>query len=433
MSAGRAEAKIQSRQAPETLNLALRMTMAAPPATAPEGAPPAEEGKFRSSVATLLGAAEGLLSLNDGSTKVPPKARTFASGAGQSRCTLAPEQLEVLKAVFARQPLPSAEQRHSLAKRLGITPRSIQVWFQNRRQRHKVAGTLVNTGEKALGSNCYTNQVASPPCVAPVDVEPHVSIPSPASTSASIPASPWSIAPLAVHDAALNNLHSSHSSHSSHFSHSSGLGAGQLDHMGNAAPGVEPGGNAFFPLTVLGDYQPAKHAKIKHANSMSKTKPLDKRYGPGNGKPDARYTVNAPPVRTLSGDSKPVPMMGEQVPGTNRVRLANLSDVVPSAAYQPLPPVELPQSIMHTPLLPSDAPKVCEQARPRHSTTPKWNMLVRHDGTVNDCRKRALPPSMNACVPQPPPPPPPPDPNPPKRVRGLCWRQPKHMPAGNGW
>ena len=32
-------------------------------------------------------------------------------------------------------PLPSFEKRQALAHQLGMTPRSVQIWFQNRRQR----------------------------------------------------------------------------------------------------------------------------------------------------------------------------------------------------------------------------------------------------------------------------------------------------------
>ena len=38
---------------------------------------------------------------------------------------------------FEEEPLPNFDQRQSLAKLLGMTPRSVQIWFQNRRQRER--------------------------------------------------------------------------------------------------------------------------------------------------------------------------------------------------------------------------------------------------------------------------------------------------------
>ena len=38
---------------------------------------------------------------------------------------------------FEEEPLPNFDQRQALAKMLGMTPRSVQIWFQNRRQRLK--------------------------------------------------------------------------------------------------------------------------------------------------------------------------------------------------------------------------------------------------------------------------------------------------------
>lgn len=53
------------------------------------------------------------------------------------RAKISSEQLAVLVAAFEREPLPNLDQRQELAKVLGMTPRSVQIWFQNRRQRLK--------------------------------------------------------------------------------------------------------------------------------------------------------------------------------------------------------------------------------------------------------------------------------------------------------
>ncbi|KAI5181255.1 hypothetical protein NEOKW01_1474 [Nematocida sp. AWRm80] len=47
------------------------------------------------------------------------------------------EQLEVLEKTFETNIKPDAALRKSLASRLGMTPRSVQVWFQNKRAKVK--------------------------------------------------------------------------------------------------------------------------------------------------------------------------------------------------------------------------------------------------------------------------------------------------------
>jgi len=53
------------------------------------------------------------------------------------RCKISRDQLAVLISSFEEEPLPNFDQRQALAKHLGMTPRSVQIWFQNRRQRLK--------------------------------------------------------------------------------------------------------------------------------------------------------------------------------------------------------------------------------------------------------------------------------------------------------
>ncbi|KAJ1817726.1 hypothetical protein LPJ56_003995 [Coemansia sp. RSA 2599] len=45
-----------------------------------------------------------------------------------------PQQLEVLNKVFASTSFPPTDMRNSLARELGMTPRTVQIWFQNKRQ-----------------------------------------------------------------------------------------------------------------------------------------------------------------------------------------------------------------------------------------------------------------------------------------------------------
>lgn len=51
------------------------------------------------------------------------------------RCKISRPQLLVLMQYFEDDPLPSFDKRQALAGQLGMSPRSVQIWFQNRRQR----------------------------------------------------------------------------------------------------------------------------------------------------------------------------------------------------------------------------------------------------------------------------------------------------------
>jgi len=72
----------------------------------------------------------------------PPTPREHASHGGEEpakRSMYTPEQLQRLQAEFEACELPSKERREALAAELDIPTRSVQIWFQNRRQRVKSA------------------------------------------------------------------------------------------------------------------------------------------------------------------------------------------------------------------------------------------------------------------------------------------------------
>jgi len=54
------------------------------------------------------------------------------------RITLSPHQFRTLMAYFKRSTFPDAEEREHLATQLNITSRSVQIWFQNQRQKMKM-------------------------------------------------------------------------------------------------------------------------------------------------------------------------------------------------------------------------------------------------------------------------------------------------------
>ncbi|KAF7731001.1 hypothetical protein EC973_001047 [Apophysomyces ossiformis] len=60
---------------------------------------------------------------NDQDTHIKPKRRRANA-----------IQLEVLNRVFERTFFPSTQTRAELGRQLGMSPRTVQIWFQNRRQ-----------------------------------------------------------------------------------------------------------------------------------------------------------------------------------------------------------------------------------------------------------------------------------------------------------
>lgn len=55
----------------------------------------------------------------------------------RTRTIMTPEQNNLLMKFFLIDPFPSTEVRKNLAKSLGIRPRTVQIWFQNQRQKTK--------------------------------------------------------------------------------------------------------------------------------------------------------------------------------------------------------------------------------------------------------------------------------------------------------
>lgn len=62
----------------------------------------------------------------------------------RKRCQFTEAQLARLLDEFGRNELPQKEGREALAAELGLTPRSVQVWFQNRRQRARLGQARVH-------------------------------------------------------------------------------------------------------------------------------------------------------------------------------------------------------------------------------------------------------------------------------------------------
>ncbi|KAI8377884.1 Homeodomain-like protein [Radiomyces spectabilis] len=89
-----------------------------------------------------------------------------------------PSQLSVLNRVFSQTYFPSTEMRVELGKQLGMSPRTVQIWFQNRRQSLRTRGrsqaqAQVSPSHSPLYGRCtdtmYTSTAAyhSPPLTPP--------------------------------------------------------------------------------------------------------------------------------------------------------------------------------------------------------------------------------------------------------------------------
>ncbi|KAI9449406.1 homeobox-domain-containing protein [Lactarius psammicola] len=73
-------------------------------------------------------------------------------------------QLEVLNATYNRTAFPSTEERAALAKQLDMSARSVQIWFQNKRQAMRQGGRATTSG---------TNPVSNPgPAPVPTPTPP---------------------------------------------------------------------------------------------------------------------------------------------------------------------------------------------------------------------------------------------------------------------
>jgi hypothetical protein len=78
-----------------------------------------------------------------------------------------PNQLVVLNRIFSQTYFPSTEIRIELGKQLGMSPRTVQIWFQNKRQ------ALRSRGRHAPESPTYYLPPISPPRSPPTDLRYH--------------------------------------------------------------------------------------------------------------------------------------------------------------------------------------------------------------------------------------------------------------------
>ena len=78
--------------------------------------------------------------------------------------------MSVLAAAFVANPMPDTFKRQVLATHLGLSPRCVHVWFQNRRQRLKVNQPKPELSE---GQFQWRNLMGQKPALGEAD-EPHI-------------------------------------------------------------------------------------------------------------------------------------------------------------------------------------------------------------------------------------------------------------------
>ncbi|AFN83137.1 putative zinc finger domain-containing protein [Encephalitozoon romaleae SJ-2008] len=63
------------------------------------------------------------------------------------RTRMTGDQIKALMACFQDNPFPSTSTREELSRILSISPRTVQIWFQNQRQRIKNQMRMISEGE----------------------------------------------------------------------------------------------------------------------------------------------------------------------------------------------------------------------------------------------------------------------------------------------
>ncbi|KAJ2060900.1 hypothetical protein GGI17_003425 [Coemansia sp. S146] len=82
-------------------------------------------------------AATAAAAENSAAPRTPLPVATGETSRRRTRTTLTPYQLRVLFRVWERTQYPSSDLRFRLATNLMMTPRNVQIWFQNQRQKTK--------------------------------------------------------------------------------------------------------------------------------------------------------------------------------------------------------------------------------------------------------------------------------------------------------
>lgn len=70
------------------------------------------------------------------------------------RTRMTGDQIKALMGCFQDNPFPSTLAREELSRVLSISPRTVQIWFQNQRQKTKNQTRMIN-GREVFGGNAH--------------------------------------------------------------------------------------------------------------------------------------------------------------------------------------------------------------------------------------------------------------------------------------
>ncbi|KAK9486583.1 hypothetical protein V1527DRAFT_46830 [Lipomyces starkeyi] len=87
-----------------------------------------------------------------------PAAQTHLAPLKPKRKRATQQQVNRLNEVFQQTFFPSTEQRLELSRELGMTPRTVQIWFQNRRQGWRAESRRSSGGQEAQGQRLHQEQ-----------------------------------------------------------------------------------------------------------------------------------------------------------------------------------------------------------------------------------------------------------------------------------
>lgn len=97
------------------------------------------------------------------------------TGSDQRRTRASREQVRILEEAFNVNTQPNAKTRETLSKRLGMTERSVQIWFQNRRAKIKLGQRKIHMAlkEEALRQHCMAAYSGRPTVLPPPPPRAH--------------------------------------------------------------------------------------------------------------------------------------------------------------------------------------------------------------------------------------------------------------------
>ncbi|KAJ2475411.1 hypothetical protein EV174_005286, partial [Coemansia sp. RSA 2320] len=100
---------------------------------------------------------------NSSAQHTPVSSTASEASRRRTRTTLTPYQLRVLFRVWERTQYPSSDLRFRLATSLMMTPRNVQIWFQNQRQKTKERAEMRRRTHSPSNPSAILANMGAPP------------------------------------------------------------------------------------------------------------------------------------------------------------------------------------------------------------------------------------------------------------------------------